>query len=224
MRKPVLLYCFVLLLLAHTACLKQEEVTLTEPGYEYFPISKGDWFIYQVDSVVINDFTSSIDTFRFWVKENYTEEFTDAGGRASLRLEREYKLHDTAQWLLHSVWYATLLPTGVERVESNKRIVKLIFPIKQNESWDANMYTAHPQQFFTYSSVGNAYQLGKYTFDKSLTVSQLEEYSFIDTLYQAEIYAAGVGMVKKEEVYFYKKLSGDSGLYFTMQLVDYGKK
>jgi hypothetical protein len=122
------------------ACSKDKEVVQVEIGYEYFPDEVGNFIIYQVDSIHYNDFTLSIDTFKFQIKEKISENFTDLSNRVTQRIERFYRKNETENWVLKDVWFSNKTNNSAEKVEENIRFVKLVFPLKKDNEWNGNRY------------------------------------------------------------------------------------
>ena len=75
-------------------------------GYNYFPADIGVWVVYDVDSIVYNDFTDSVETYNYQIKEIVESAFIDGEGRETRRLERYIRLTDTLPWSINDVWFA----------------------------------------------------------------------------------------------------------------------
>ena len=90
------------------SCKKDSTIVL-DAGYAYFPNKAGHYIIYDVDSIVHNDFKKTVDTFRFQLKEYIESVFYDNSGRPTLRIERYTKDFNST---IPSVSYTHLtLPT-----------------------------------------------------------------------------------------------------------------
>ena len=106
------------------SCKKDD--TVVDLGYNYFPESVGTFVIYDVDSFVYNDFTHTIDTFTFQVKEIIESVYKDNANRNTLRLERYYRGDASQDWLLQDVWVANKTVNRAEKVilQGAKKILK----------------------------------------------------------------------------------------------------
>ena len=118
------------------SCKKDKENVTVDIGYDYFPTQKGTFVIYQVDSLYYNDFTSTIDTFQFQIKEKITENFTDLSNRTTQRLERFYRKNSAEEWVIKDVWFSNRTSNTAEKVEENIRFVKIVFPLKKEVEWN----------------------------------------------------------------------------------------
>lgn len=189
------------LVLIFAACKKDSAITI-DNGYAYFPDQVGHYVIYDVDSIVHNDFTKSVDTFRFQVKEHFESEFYDNSGRPTLRIERYKRTYpDTsAPWTLSDVWSANLTESRAERTEENQRFIKLIFPVNQKRGWNGNAYNTMDEWEYKYTSVDVPSTLRNLTFDSTLTVKQIDFENLINKKYYIEMYAKNVGLIYKETI------------------------
>ncbi|PJA07890.1 MAG: hypothetical protein COX70_05320, partial [Flavobacteriales bacterium CG_4_10_14_0_2_um_filter_32_8] len=74
------LYIFFLISIFIFSCSKKEEVIPPDLGYDYAGLEVGRYIIYDVDSFYYDDFTDTIDTSYFKIKEVVDSKFTDLEG------------------------------------------------------------------------------------------------------------------------------------------------
>ncbi len=213
-----------LLLLALAVSCKKQNADPVEMGYRYFPVNTGHWVIYDVDSISYNDFTGTVDSFNFQIKELVQSDFVDNQGRPSQRLERYVRYADTAAWVIRDVWYETRTVSCAERVEENVRQVKLIFPVRESLQWNANTYNTLGEQLVQYEAVHTTGTVNNILLDSTLTVLQKSVYTLISEDFQKEMYAAGIGLVYKKYVSLVKDPVGTitSGIDYSYTLHAYG--
>lgn len=180
-----------------------------EPVYsmpsEYQPLKIGAWYVYDVDSIIYDDFTQpiTIDSINFQLKEEITDTFTDQTGRLNFKLERSKRFYndsivfDSLTWELTDVWYITQDGNNIQRVEENNRFVSLLYPIKNNTVWDGNAYNFMDSWDYTYLKMeepfdiySNTVTVNQFLFDDPLVFYQLYE----------EVYAKGIGLVNKIKI------------------------
>lgn len=203
LKKRILL--FAGLALIFSSCHKDSVITI-DNGYAYFPDKAGHYVIYDVDSIIHNDFTKTVDTFKYQLKEYIESVFYDNSGRPTLRIER-YKrtfknaIRDTtASWILNNVLAANRTVSTAERIEDNQRFIKLIFPVNQKRTWNGNAYNTMNEWTYQYTSVDAPLTLGSLTFDSTLTVKQIDFENLVNKKYYIEKYAKNIGLVYKEVV------------------------
>src|SRR5574337_305543 len=185
---------FTLLTTIFSSCSKDEAPAI-DMGYGYFPNTPGKYVVYDVDSIVMNSFTKTVDTFKFQLKEIIESVYTDNSGRPALRLERYRKNYSKTipynqmTWTLTDVWSENRTPTTAEKVEENIRFVRLVFPVAQNKKWNGNVYNSIGEWDYTYTEIDKAKTITGITFDSTLTVLQNNQENLIDKQYYQEMYA-----------------------------------
>lgn len=223
---PKRIHVFLFLLMVGSLVVSACKKTASEPAqffYNYYPTAVGTWVVYDVDSMYHDNLQS--DTFHFQIMEVVAETFTDDQGRATQRIERFHRVADTTSWVLRDVWFSNRTATTAEKVEENRRYVKLIFPVRRNDDWNGNAYNIEDELEYNYEEAHEPYQLGTLAFDSTATILQAMNNNLVDTFHQYEVYAAGVGMVER----FYRDLYyGDTqipiiGTEFYYTAVDYGQ-
>lgn len=179
---------------------RKEDQPVVKMGYDYFPIEVGRFITYEVTEINIDQAVSVNDTVTYQLKEKIESQFIDNQGRPSLRIERYSRLNDTLPWVIKDVWYATRTASIAEKVEENERYIKLAFPVKEDQSWNGNNFNILPAWEYTYSDIGVAKTIASLNFEKTVTVQQRNNVNFIEFEKAWEIYAEGIGLIKKQFV------------------------
>jgi hypothetical protein len=218
-----IIYIISVVTVVFSACKKDEKITVDQ-GYDYFPLSAGLTLIYDVDSVVYDDFFQPVrvDTFRYQIKEVVESQFIDGQGREAWRLERYIKT-DTTNWQINNVWTAVRTATTAEKVEENIRYIKLTFPVRNNRSWDGNSYNNLAFREYRFTAINEPAQVGSLGFDETVQVLQGDDENLIEKFYAEERYARHVGMVYKESINVKKAVTQQitSGLIYRMRINSY---
>ena len=223
------LYIFFLISIFIFSCSKKEEVIPPDLGYDYAGLEVGRYIIYDVDSFYYDDFTDTIDTSYFKIKEVVDSKFTDLEGDEAFKIIRYRKENDTTAWELIDVWNSKITTTNFQKVEENVRFVKLIFPVKKNKTWNGNSMNNLASMEYEYTVIDNAEVIGGNTLNSVLTVLQYEFSPLIEENFFQEKYAKGVGMVYKKSVEIKNVYDSSSfvwerslGYDVTMTLSSYG--
>jgi len=197
MKRLGILISIILFYMA-TSCKKEVEILDKDASYQYFPNKEGTFIIYHIDSLYYNQFTNSIDTFSYDLKEKIIELFTDAGGRKSQRIQRYIKVNNT--WQIVRVWKAFVNNKQAEKTEENITYIKLVFPLSKNLKWRGNALntidTLTPT-YYTCTHFNEPFSNKKLSFDSCATVLQYSDSTLITKKEATEIYALNVGMVYK---------------------------
>ncbi len=141
------LFAFFGLFLLASCEGNKSEFLKVDRGESYFPLAKGMFWEYTVDSVSYKLRSPAgpshiVDSFprHFEVRELVGDTLRDAGGRLSYRLERYTRDNANHPWLLEDVWYTTKTNLTAERVEEDQRFLKLAFPVSKLSKWNSVQY------------------------------------------------------------------------------------
>lgn len=211
----------ILLTTGYLACKKADpDPAPLSSEEEYFPLQKGKYVTYDVDSTIWDDAKCVIVTRHYQFQWLVADTFTDREGRLSYRIDTRIRKRPDEDWKTHHVYYATNTGTTLEMVYSGLRFIKLQFPVKAGETWKGNAYINTADSTlsyfkdwnYTYEAVGDEFNTGKVIFKNTVTVRQRDEkINDPETIpnqdarrtYSVEKYASGVGMVYRE--YFHWK-------------------
>jgi hypothetical protein len=200
-----IIFLLLFLFVGVFSCKKDKE-TPPDIGYAYFPDYIGRCIVYDVDSFYYNDFTKHIDTFKYQLKEKYQSAFLDNQNRRTMRVERYVKHYNpkipynSLPWLLKNVYAANRTSTTAETVEENVRYVKLVFPIKELQSWNGNAQNTFTPQNYDYAYFNVPRTIGKINFDSVLQVNQYDESNLVMKKLYVEKYARYIGLVYKQVI------------------------
>jgi len=208
----IILFAFAALLLS---CKKEKEIIKIDLGYNYFPDKIGTYVIYQVDSLFYNDFTFTIDTFQFQIKEKITANFDDLSKRPTQKIERYYRQNSSQEWFIKDVWFANITYNTAEKVEENIRFVKIVFPLKKEQSWNGNRFNTLGEQKYTIKKLNEPFKLESLNFDSIVYISQAADSNLIEKKISYEIYAKNVGLIFKKNLSITDK---DSVINYTLPL------
>jgi len=129
------------------------------------------------------------------------------------------------QWELSDVWTQYLSSTSAYLTEDNIKYHKLSFPINSTASWNGNDSNTEEEEIYFYDYFHEGDVINSLSFDSTLSVIQIDENNYVETIFGNEKYAAGVGMIYKERNDL-GKTNGQvvKGLEYRMVVVDYGKE
>lgn len=230
----ILLVCGLL-----SSCKKKTEDATSVLGLDYYPTKIGKYVVYDVDSTVYNDLTLDTITYKYRIKEKFTENYKDNEGKPAIRLERFVKMHhptkpyDSIPFVIKEVWMINADDKKVQVVESNIRYTKMVFPIEVNASWNGNANNNLGQTMYSYSLVDRAESINGISLSKVLTVKQRDEKTLISQQYYIEKYSKGVGLVYREikDIYSNTVVPNlpveqriEKGLIYKQTLVSYGNE
>jgi hypothetical protein len=181
----------------------------------YFPLQIGRYVVYDVDSVIWNDFDCTRKEHHLNMRYTVADTFTDNQGRPSYRIDVIKRVADTGVWKVSTVMYATPTATSIEVVMNNLRMEKLIFPVSEGATWfgnraidtnvDENKY--YGNWLYQYVNFLKPYNNGRLNFDNTISVYHINDSlnnpevmpaAYAERTFSREVYGYDVGMIYKE--------------------------
>ena len=199
------LLLFGLLVFVAFACKKKTEDP-PDVGYAYAPENIGKYIVYDVDSTIYDDFFDDTIYYKYRIKEKLEEVFMDNQGRKAIKLVRYIKKYndtvsyDNIAWTVKDVWNYTRTATTLEVVEEDIRFTKIIFPIKEDATWNGNANNTLGEWEYEYTYSDRTETINGTAFDNVLMVTQKDDKNknAIHREYYVEKYAKDVGLVYRE--------------------------
>ncbi|MCI5054868.1 MAG: hypothetical protein MRY83_02100 [Flavobacteriales bacterium] len=202
--KSFMAYAIVFFLLI-SSCKKESSVSINL-GKNYYPSGAGHWSIYNVDSTFygLEDVMKS-----YQLKEVVDSSYFDNGKEIQI-IKRYSRRLNQVNWTILDIWTSTISEERIEKVEENQRKVKLIFPVKENKTWNGNVLNAGEEQEYRYTDVDTRITLDTMVFDSALTVVQQDKDYLTHRWYAEEKYSRNVGLVyfERDSIHFYTNTSG----------------
>lgn len=196
----------------------ENEIEPTDPsvfGYEYFPVSVGNEWIYQVDSLLIGQGGFANVESSSQVKEVISEVISQSDDEIVYRVERSARPDSTSIWRLTDIWTVSTTPTQVTKTIENLKFIKLVFPAVQGARWDGNIFfdanSLYPvgaenlriYQDWSYRiDIESSAVISGEIFDDVALVSHIDQETFVSRRYSTERYVKGIGLVERQmEIY-----------------------
>lgn len=213
------------LLLVFVACNDDDDETpqnQTLLGENYFPISIGQVKIFQVDSILYDDFNNSVDTLSFQRKEEVIETFIDEAERLNYITTLSFRADSSSNWTVIKNFTQVKLRQRVEVMEDNIITVPLIFPFAENKRWDANAFNDLDEQIYSYKEMFKTYQVKQQVFDSVVTIAQIDTENLIQRIFAEEKYAPNYGLLFRKAINVETEVSGEirSGYDVSISLVE----
>ena len=197
--------------LTEMGCRKNElEPRPNDVGYGYFPVGVGNTWVYQVDSIDYDAFGKSIDTFSFLVRHEIVDTIVDNQGvRGSIvEVSRTDSLNGSFSFDRNMVKRIT--DFRAEVIDSNVRVINLIFPPTLYKFWDANVYNTKVKEEYEVLEVLGSETIDTTLYPNVIHVVQRDESFKTLRSYGIEKYAKDVGLVYARQIHWTKKAIGDT--------------
>ena len=203
-KKRVFILIFLVAGVVLYSCKKKKEPEKPDLGEAYYPSTIGKYIVYDVDSIIYDEFTYDSTRYRYLIKEKIEEQFTDIQGKQALKLARYIKKFNAAvsytamPWVIKDVWQINITGKDVEVVEENTRFVKMTFPVKEGSTWDGNSTNTMGEWDYKYLYVDKQETVNSLNFPKTMLVEEKNFPTHISQAYYAEKYAKDLGLVYRE--------------------------
>jgi hypothetical protein len=197
------------------ACKSEKQVLEVELANDYYPMTVGKYITYRLDSTVYLGYTSNGTINSYYVKDLVDAQITDNLNRKSYRMIRYIKKNITdPTWNASSTYFVTPLDNSIEYVENNLRYIRLVNPVKDDNTWKGNGYIEASGQYsqlqylfdweYQYANLKQPKSYGSLNFAETVTVKQANDSlinnanGFSDKNYSVEVFAKGTGLVFKD--------------------------
>jgi len=168
-------------------------------GYDYFPVAQGQYRTYQVQEIIYTPIDPP-ETLRYDLRESVGNLLAVNGTDSTFLLQRETRQNAIDAWQVDSVWSITRTANQAIVQQSNRRVLKLVFPVAQGKRWNGNLLNALPADTFEIRGLAAAATAGDTVFNNTLTVFQnFNLDTVINQDKRFEVYAQNVGLVRKEQ-------------------------
>lgn len=189
--------------------------TLPElPGYEaYFPLSEGRYWEYSVDTIHYRE-TVENDTQRWLVRLECGAVFEDLEGLSTYPVSRYRRRTASDPWRYDNTWLMRKQEGRAEWVENNLRLIKLVFPLTESNTWQGHAFLSDLENIPVLESCNNfgflygwqyrteglhqPFNQDGWSFDSTVTVLQSGEQNLIEYNAGMEHYAIGVGLFRRD--------------------------
>jgi hypothetical protein len=193
----------------------------------YYSLKTGTYIEYDVMEVN-HDENASIqhDTSYYQLKCVIEDTFTDNASRLAYSYVRYKRSNTSDSWIQSDLWSTIVFNNKAELVEENQRIVKLVFPVSEFTTWNANQFNSDPKLDCNYTNLHKGFQINGFNFDSTITVDQEDKRNLIEFKRKYEVYANRIGMVKKYykdlQISNFDTLNIKSGKEIFMTLTNFG--
>lgn len=196
MVRPIYIKVLCAICFSIVSCKKDQlDPYFSIKGAHYFVLKPGMKRYYRVDSIHFHGQTGKNDTFNYRVKEQIDTFFMDNLGEQAARIEMYYRELDTLPWKIYKVVYAKVNKNYAEKVEDNRRYLKMMLPPNEESLWNLNQRNDLDKRFLHYSMLEKPYEDKYMQADSSIkvqfdeVVNEFEEYRY------EEVYAKGIGLL-----------------------------
>jgi len=187
----------ICLIFFNIACNRKIEYEF--PDLNLYPIIQGKYRIYQVKDTT---YTTQGSVYKFYYKKEETDSNElDLKNRTISRLNI-FISDSLNNWTFSELWTQYKDANWAERIEGNTKILVLKFPVKLNESWNGNEFNNKGKENFVYANIDTTVTINGVTYPNCVFIQQrLSNASLLSEINTYEIYAKGIGKIKRYDNY-----------------------
>lgn len=225
------------------SCSDNADVVLKKDA-DFFPVSVGSFFIYDVEETKYTAITSQED-FIYKLKVTVTDSFVNNSGGITYVLLRSRQDQGKTGFDYLDTWSLRVEASQVVTIEDNVSFVRLAFPLAVGKQWNGNALNTiggedtcgdNPTiscDLYQVGSVGTPFDLNGEMLTETIEIVQNNNLDVIVKQdVRKEIYARNIGMVYKESTVLEFCTVGDcigqqqieNGFRLKQTLVEYGKE
>lgn len=193
------IYLYISLIMLAVSCSKSD-TDVQDLGYDYYPVIKGKYVVYEVEELIYNDFDMTVDTSIFLLKELMDSTMVDLEGRDIVQLKRFTRISDTLEWNLSEIWTFYKGEGRLEINEGNVVFVKMLYPLRRSATWDGNAKNSYSAENYTVLDLDLKLTMGTNEFDKTTRINHRSNVNLIEEQVKEEVYASDVGLIEIRDV------------------------
>jgi len=182
-----------------------------ESGKEFYPIKKGNFWIYKIDTIEYS-FSGNTTSGSYFIKEIIADSLYRQEGSVVYKIELYRAADTTLPWVIDSVWSIRADGDKIIKTENNRPLVKLRFPLQDGSRWDGNQFnTQQDSNSVFWYTVRN---LNKSTLFNDQNVASVEIVQKIDSncinkSEFREVYYRGIGLGYKRRAFIQYSQDGE---------------
>ena len=178
------------------SCKKDEKPAINF-HFGYFGLTQGRYVEYDVMEINHDAPFKKHDTTRYRLKTLIGEPTIDNSGRTANVFYRSIFNSIYQTYEVKDAWTAIIDEYRAELVEENQRIIKLVFSPTKYKEWNMNAFNSFEPLTIYYSKIHEPYEINGFSFDSTVTVLQDSIFDMFDFTKKYEVYAKGIGLIKK---------------------------
>jgi hypothetical protein len=189
---------FLFFLVVFSACDSEDSATLPSKGYDYFPLRRGFYQIYDIDETKYSEVSQPVSS-TYQLMTHVIDSFPNTGGGITYVIHRSTRKNENAAWIFLDTWSARTDLQEAILYERNTPFVKLSFPTNIGRIWNGNKFNNEEEDVYELKKKETSYAVKGLIFEDVLIVEQeLEEDPIVFTDIRTEVYAKNAGLIYKE--------------------------
>ncbi|NUM31623.1 MAG: hypothetical protein HUU47_04790 [Bacteroidetes bacterium] len=220
MKKILVLLVFISVIFYN--CRKNVyEPTVTDIGQSFFPVKKGQIFIYKADSFKIGYQGLPINGIwkSFYIKEEVIYKSADTN-RIVYTFAR-YHSKDSVKWNFVKYHFYEVEKFRVIHKEDDLLTTELVFPVSLHYYWNGNEFNNLDFQEYEYSILGYDFKSFDRIFPNSLKVRMDSTINSVQNHTRFSVFSKNIGIIYHESTYLDVPANDTIGTRFLKSLIKF---
>ncbi len=198
------------------SCNKENTVLNFERIQSYYPIAKGKYITYRLDSTVYTTLGTKKEVRSYIVMDVLDTSITDNLGKTDYVFKRSIRNSiDTTQWDLLTTFRVSIDSSKIAVTENNLRFIKLASPLREGLTWKGNSFINTNDNnnlaflegwLYSYGKPNESQTINGNPFKETVSVFQnndtignpTDKKMYAAIFFSKEVYAKNIGLVYKE--------------------------
>lgn len=207
--KRIITFYVCSLLVFSQACKTDDDADLKLVGSEYYPLTLNQESIFEIDSILYNDFTGRVDTIRLQRRELVERKNLDQEMREAFIIGIYERAAASLPWIKIREIRKVKTAIRLEITENNLVLLPLVFPITNDKTWNVNSLNTENKVEYAYDKAHQSFSLNMMLYDSTVTVNQMDEENLIERKFSEEIYAINRGLIQRTVIDLETKVNGE---------------
>ncbi len=197
-------------------CLVSSCETVTEEpdinfDAHYYPTKIGNFWEYQMDSIIYDDQGNTVLETTSFHKETIVDQFLNANGDSTFVVEISYKKDSASTYTPKRQWLIEKTPQQLIRIEENLSFKKLIFPMMLDQEWESPLFNKNTlvqnvagESIFTFKNweskvlaIDETIIQDGVEYDDAIIIQHADDDNIIERRFSVEKYDLGIGLFHK---------------------------
>jgi hypothetical protein len=189
-------YIACLLLGIVIGCSSDPEMTLSDK--DYLPLKHGNYQVYAVDSTWYTPIDGE-QSMHYELMTIVVDSFLNAEDQYTYVIHRYKRGDETQSWQYADTWSARVNNLRAVVAEYNREFVKFVLPVSDGKTWNGNTFNAEDEDEYELINTRKPSTVDDLHFEDCIEINQNhDDDPIVRTDIRSEVYARGVGLVKRE--------------------------
>lgn len=179
------------------ACSREQVKVI--PDTSYFPLESGSVSEFEVERTSYSA-THPPEISTYLLRQTLGDRFTQADGQSIYPLNYS-RFSSSGEWKLDSTTIQWKTTDDAFRQEGGLPMVVMHFPLNSGTDWNVNIFTTRQPIYAHATRTDKPVRVGDIVYPHTVQITRENDSTLLSRNKYIEIYAEGIGLVRKEKVF-----------------------